>query len=495
MRWIAGSRRTVEAMEARSLLRSAGMLAIAVVAVIAVAVPVKLGLGARTGPLTVTDPGPVGGPPNAGKMFSSGLNGVEQGYFTDGSVDFNNVNVVPCSTGGCTPGQGLGPVFNENQCASCHAAPAVGGGSPSTNPVFSVYQLDGAQNTMPWFESQTGAVLVPRFPFNGATPDDSVHQLFTITGRSDAQQCNIPQPTWPTVACSGSVSTGCVGLHQPLPIFGDGFFELYNNTTLTANMSAVCASTQNVICGVPNISPNDGTVLRLGWKAQWRSLTMAAAEEQNVEMGVTNEFFPTELNQTSGCQLNPIPESGTNFNESPIATTGQDQFVGAPTRMALFMRFLAGPTPFTLNTQAKQGQTDFLNVGCGNCHSYPGTTTNPGSDPKLTTPTSPVTALSAKSPNAYTDLLLHHMGSCLADGITLGAAQGDMFRTPPLWGASQRIFFLHDGRETNIYNAIEDHFCAASNGYPASEANAVITAYNNLLPADQQDVVNFLRLL
>lgn len=488
MRWSSH-----RATQGKSLSRSAAVVALVVAGVAAIAVPVKLGLVARTRPLTVTDPGPVPGPPwNAGTMFASGLNTAEKGYFTDGQTDFNNVVVVTSSTGP----QGLGPVFNENQCSSCHALPPGGGGAPAANPLFSVYQLDGAQNTMPSFESQTGPVLVPRFPFlPGNLPDDSVHQLFTITGRSDAQKCTISQPTWPTQKCSGSVTTNCVALHQPLPLFGDGFLELYDNTTLTANMAAVCANTPLGICGTPNISGNDGSVLRLGWKAQWRSLTMAAAEEYNVESGVTNEFFPTELNQTSGCQLNPIPESGTNFNESPGATTGQDQFVSAPTRMALFMRFLAGPTPFTLSPSAKQGQTDFLNVGCGNCHSYPGTTSNPGSDPNLTTPTSPVTALSAKSPNAYTDLLLHHMGSCLADGITLGAAQGDMFRTPPLWGASQRMFFLHDARETNVYNVIEDHFCAAANGYPASEANAVINSFNALGQTDQQDVVNFIRAL
>ena len=495
MRWSVGSRRPVTG---KSLVRRLGTVLLGVAAVIATAVAVTLTVEARNQIFTATDPGPRSGPPwNVGGMFTTGLTTADQGYFNDGSVDFNNTYVVPCSTGGCTTGQGLGPVFNENQCSSCHAAPVPGGGAPSSNPVFSVYQLLGARNTMPWFESQTGPVLVPRFPFLGdnVTPDDTVHQLFTIAGRSDAQQCSISQPTWPTTPCSGSVSTNCVALHQPLPVFGDGFLELYDNTTLTSNMSAVCALTQFGICGTPNISGNDGSVLRLGWKAQWRGLTLAAGEELNVESGVTNEFFPTELNQTSGCQLNPIPESGTNFTASPTGRTGQDQFVGAPTRMALFVRFLASPTSIPLTPNDQTGQAQFLAIGCANCHSYPGTSTKPGSDPNMTTPASSVTALSNKSPNAYTDLLLHHMGSCLADGLTLGSAQGDMFRTPPLWGAGYRLFFLHDGREANLYNAIEDHFCLAGNGYPASEANTVINNFNALQPALQQDILNFIRAL
>jgi len=75
------------------------------------------------------------------------------------------------------------------------------------------------------------------------------------------------------------------------------------------------------------------------------------------------------------------------------------------------------------------------------------------------------------------DLLVHHTGSCLADGITNGRAAGDTFRTPPLWGIGQRIFFMHDWRTSDIVQAIEDHsdsFCAGSGvggPYPLSEAD------------------------
>ncbi|HEV2378827.1 MAG TPA: di-heme oxidoredictase family protein [Terriglobia bacterium] len=473
MRWIAGSRRTVEAVEGRSLLKSAAMLAIGVIAVTAAVVPVKRGLGARTRPnTTVKDPGIRGGAANVGGMLPR-LTAAEQGYFNDGLANFNAVIAIP---------QGLGPLFNENQCSSCHAQPAAGGGAPGTNPVFSVYQLDGAQNVMPSFETQTGPALVARFPFmsDGVTPDGTVHQLFTITGRSDAQGCSISQPTWPTN----------VALHQPLPVFGDGFLEIYDNTTLTANMSAVCAQTQFGVCGTPNISGNDGSILRLGWKAQWRSLTLAAGEEYNVESGVTNEFFPTELNQTPGCQLNAIPESGTNFN----GLTGQpDQFVGAPTRMGLFMRFSAGPTPVAFNAAALNGQQQFINIGCATCHTFP------GSNASMVTPLSSVVPLSQASPKAYTDLMLHHMGPCLADGIVFGAAQGDMFRTPPLWGDGKRIFFMHGGVNgtglltTDLLQAIQNHFCAGNSQYPASEANTVINNFNALSATNQQDILDFIR--
>jgi len=85
------------------------------------------------------------------------------------------------------------------------------------------------------------------------------------------------------------------------------------------------------------------------------------------------------------------------------------------------------------------------------------------------------------------------MGSGLADNVSQSAAPSE-FRTAPLWGLGQRIFFLHDGRATpangGLLQAIEQH---ASSG---SEATAVILLFNNSLSDDEkQDLLNFLRSL
>jgi CxxC motif-containing protein (DUF1111 family) len=50
----------------------------------------------------------------------------------------------------------------------------------------------------------------------------------------------------------------------------------------------------------------------------------------------------------------------------------------------------------------------------------------------------------------YSDFALHSMGNALADGIIQGNAAGDEFRTAPLWGIGQRLFFLHDGRTNDL---------------------------------------------
>ena len=101
------------------------------------------------------------------------------------------------------------------------------------------------------------------------------------------------------------------------------------------------------------------------------------------------------------------------------------------------------------------------------------------------------------------------MGRGLADNVTQGLAQGDMFRTTPLWGIGQRLFFLHDGRTSDLLAAIEAHASASGqdnagdsniqglhgNNYPPSEATAVIRKFDALPAADKQAILNFLRSL
>ncbi len=81
------------------------------------------------------------------------------------------------------------------------------------------------------------------------------------------------------------------------------------------------------------------------------------------------------------------------------------------------------------------------------------------------------------------------MGVGLADGVSQGQAGPRDFRTAPLWGLGQRIFFLHDGRTKNLIEAIREH---QSSG---SEANGVINRFNNLGDGAKQDLLNFLRSL
>jgi CxxC motif-containing protein (DUF1111 family) len=123
-----------------------------------------------------------------------------------------------------------------------------------------------------------------------------------------------------------------------------------------------------------------------------------------------------------------------------------------------------------------------------------------------------VAALGNQAVALFSDLALHKMGPVLADNILQGAAAGDEFRTAPLWGLGGRIFFLHDGRTSDLVQAIQAHASGGSGGngrgrgdedsnrssnsqFGPSEANRVIANYNALTGAQQQDLLNFLRSL
>src|ERR1700674_5970269 len=135
------------------------------------------------------DPGVRDGAAGAGAPLK-GLTADENAFFRDGLVRFAQIEVV---TGGNN--NGLGPRFNSNQCLSCHSQPAVGGSSPAQNPSIKIATLNGAKNVVPWFITQNGPVREVRFKRNANGSNDSgVHDLFVITGRSDAGGCNITQP-------------------------------------------------------------------------------------------------------------------------------------------------------------------------------------------------------------------------------------------------------------------------------------------------------------
>jgi CxxC motif-containing protein (DUF1111 family) len=212
---------------------------------------------------------------------------------------------------------------------------------------------------------------------------------------------------------------------------------------------------------------------------------MFAGEAYNVEMGVTNELFPDERSlPPASCLFNPTPEDTTNFPASGAAVLSD------VVAFSNFMRFLAPPTPSAQgipgNPSAQSianGQALFTQVHCSLCHT-----------PTLQTGTSSFAAgLNNQSAALYSDLLVHHMGSSLADNVSQGSAGPDEFRTAPLWGLGQRLFFLHDGRATSsnggLLNAIQDH---AGSG---SEANDVINLFQQLNSQQQQDLLNFLRSL
>ena len=440
------------------------------------------------------DPGPRAGNVNAGTPLSS-LSPAQLQFFQDGLSRFLQVDSVSGKMAG-EPGVGLGPGFNSNSCASCHGQPAVGGSSPSTqyypfvgpNPQVAAAADYGGTNSVPFFINLDGPVREARFPFAVSasgnitnTADGGVHDVFSIAGRQDAEGCVMPQPNFEQMNKIGNLI-----FRIPTPTFGAGLIENIPDAAIVANMAANASLKQQLgISGHPNYSGNDGSITRFGWKAQNKSLVIFSGEAYNVEMGVTNEAFPNErANPPSSCLYNPTPEDVTNFSSSG------DAIPSDIVEFSNFMRFLAPPAPSTTgipgNPSAQSiaaGQAIFTQIGCAACH-----TASLQTGPSNLTP-----GLSNQQVALYSDLLVHNMGSGLADNVSQGSAGPDEFRTAPLWGVGQRIFFLHDGRSGpangGLLNAIQAH---ASSG---SEANRVINQFNNLSPNQKQELLNFLRSL
>jgi CxxC motif-containing protein (DUF1111 family) len=174
-----------------------------------------------------------------------------------------------------------------------------------------------------------------------------------------------------------------------------------------------------------------------------------------------------------------------------------------------FMRLLDAPHPAPLSPVAQRGQQLFSDVGCALCHTPSFKTRGVPSPQTPSQEIGPhVVALRGKTVNLYSDLLVHRMGATLADNVVQGNAGPDEFRTTPLWGLGQRLFFLHDGRTSDLLIAIRDHRSAAhsdggdnpardaqSSSYGPSEANAVVARFEELSEHDKQAILEFLRAL
>jgi CxxC motif-containing protein (DUF1111 family) len=435
-----------------------------------------------------TDPGPRPGPAAAGSFYST-LSAKEQAFFTQAQLRFQEIDSVSGGIAGET-GSGLGPTFNGNSCAQCHAQPTIGGSSPGLaspqnpiqNPQIAAAALDGATNAVPSFISESGPVREARFiTTSSGALDGGVHDLYTIAGRSDAVGCTLAQPNFASALAANNVI-----FRTPTSLFGLGLVEATPDANLQANLAATQSARAALrIGGAFNTSGNDGTITRFGWKAQNKSLMIFAGEAYNVEQGVSNELFPNERSAAAGCVFNGSPEDSSNMLNQNASSPNFGTSLGTVSEMssdvvnfAAFIRLSAPAAPAAPTQSTQTGAALFNSIGCNLCHS-----------PTLTTGPSIFTGMSNVTYNPYSDFALHHMGSGLSDGIHQGGAGPDQFRTAPLWGLGQRLFFLHDGRTSDLIQAIQSH---ESNG---SEADMVIRKFNSLKGSQVQDLLDFLRSL
>ena len=193
----------------------------------------------------------------------------------------------------------LGPRFNFVGCAGCHVQPAVGGTSPAVNPLFRVdaAEISGSGNVIPSFITRgrpDPRSAVPVQP--DGSRDGGVHALFVITGHPDAARLQHP--------AGGLRDAGPQQQHHLPDSHADlrrradradpGQRDPRQPERRTRPPRAALG-----ISGRPNRNGNDGTITRFGWKAQNKSLLIFSGEAYNVEMGITNEGFQQERDETA----------------------------------------------------------------------------------------------------------------------------------------------------------------------------------------------------
>jgi CxxC motif-containing protein (DUF1111 family) len=475
--------------------------------------------------------------PNEQASFIEGINRAGQLESTcdacamspDGSPATGVNEIDPFFPQFTTNSNGLGARHNADQCFACHAQPTLGGSggflvpnpqqvalrqqppqSPE-NPQFNMIpHRFGKQNLVPAFEQQLGPIREVRFiykvdpttgnfltdPSGNRILDGGVHQLWIvkgIQGDPTVSGCAITQPTF-----AKQVQQGNVAFRIPLQMLGLGLIESIQDREILGRQALAQqngAGTLGIV-GHPNRSGNDGTITRFGWKAQNKSITMFAGEAYNVEMGITNELFPTATEEDPACQGNDKPEPNdvtrTDNNDAANQSFHNPLHILADwMQFQLLMRFTDAPQPAAYASQsAQRGAAVFNQTGCALCHT----------PQMMTAPVMNSPVLQNRPVNLFSDLLVHHMGANLADGVTQGQAGPDEFRSTPLWGVGQRLFFLHDGRTSDLLQAIQAHQSDAGVGaggisYPPSEANPVINSFNMLSTSDQQAILDFLRSL
>ena len=365
--------------------------------------------------------------PNLGEPLAD-LSRAERAQFEEGKKVFQRV---------FTPQDGLGPLFNANSCAQCHEDPVVGGVGDEIEVHATRFV---APNSCDPLFHQGGPVIQ-----QNATP------LLQAKGITKEQ---IPPG-----------ATAQAHRSSP-PLFGFGLVDAIPEATILSHERRH-GTKGDGIAGHANRTI-DGRVGRFGRKAAVAALLDFNAGAFPQEIGVTTPLSPAEetINGT------PVPPD-TDPAPDPEITVEDIEKVTA------FTRFLAPPPGqiFTNHTDqhlARRGRKLFVHLNCAVCHR-----------PKMNTGPSASKALDRKTVALYSDLMVHDMGSALAD-ICLEQAHPSEFRTEMLMGLRFRQQFLHDGSAKTVQEAIERHDGEARNSRDRFKA---------LTEKDKQALLKFLETI
>lgn len=369
---------------------------------------------------------------------------------------------------------GLGPVFNNVSCISCHHND--GKGTPTAGDVRSSLLF---RTSLPGTDANGGPVAVPGFGLQlqdralvNTQPEVKMSIAYSDLPVTypDGTVVTLRQPAY-TIASSYIPMPAGYMLSPRLapPVFGTGLLESLSEQTILTYADENDANGDG-ISGKANYVYNPATgkkeLGRFGLKANTSTLLTQVASAYQQDMGVTSSLFPHESSygQTQDDQLadDPeLPDSVLNY-------------------VTYYVQSLAVPARRDVN-ENRAGEKLFIQINCAGCHRQ-----------TMQTETNIALQLGSQRIHPYTDLLLHDMGTALADNRPDYLATGNEWRTMPLWGiglfdkTNGTPYYMHDGRARTIEEAILWH---------GGEAEKSKQQFMNLSKSDRSELLTFLQSL
>jgi len=408
--------------------------------------------------------------------------------FSVGNSFFRNPWVqAPAST---DARDGLGPLFNTNGCQNCHIKDGRGHppeaddlhavsmlvrlSIPAKTPQQKRYYLQHGVLPEPVYGAQLQDFALPNQLSEGKIKITYTDQLVEFTDgtqvilrKPDVEIVELQYgPMHSEVQLSARVAPAMIGL---------GLLESIPEATIKSwaeEQSQIDDGISGKVNHVWDVQEGKYSLGRFGWKAGQPNLLQQSAAAFNGDIGLTSRLFMQENCTKSQSLCNDLPNGGKPEVSDNILKFVEfyTQHLGVPTRRNI------------KDAQVQKGQQIFAEIGCESCHKSNVKTGYREGLPALTNQTI----------HPYTDLLLHDMGEGLADNRPEFLANGQEWRTPPLWGigytkeVSGHTYFLHDGRARNLMEAILWH---------GGEAEASKEAFRTMSVSDRNKLITFLKSL
>jgi CxxC motif-containing protein (DUF1111 family) len=376
---------------------------------------------------------------------------------------------------------GLGPVYSNSSCKSCHINGGRGkpleGAEPPEQMLYHISDLVSASDGAPMPVSGFGYVLQTRNTGSVQREGNFYVVYQDISGSyDDGEHYTLRKPTYTVSNPYRSFPPSLQSARVASQLVGLGLLEAIPDEEILANADENDANGDG-ISGRANIVYNiltfSTSIGRFGSKAISPTIKQQIAFDFNEAMGVTSSLSPYNVEPCHG-----QPQAvGQELDDPEV------QEADAVRPLNVYLRTTAVPKRRNMNDDlVRRGQKLFTDAGCISCHVEKYTTGNISDQPEVNNQTI----------YPYTDLLLHDMGDGLGDGRREFIATGNEWRTPPLWGigltqtVSGAAYFLHDGRARNLYEAILWH---------GGEAETAKEFFRKLSKQDRDAVIAFLNSL